>query len=58
METLDFDAVRINVICLEADGHAPAKDEAVAALSAIILKPVKGTIRVHDRLLYVQHEHK
>ena len=29
LQTFDFDAVRISVICLEADGHAPAKDEQV-----------------------------
>ncbi|KAK9866147.1 hypothetical protein WJX84_002252 [Apatococcus fuscideae] len=29
LQTFDFDAVRINVICLEADGHAPEKDKAV-----------------------------
>lgn len=29
LQTFDFDAVTISVICLEADGHSPAKDEAV-----------------------------
>ncbi len=31
LQTFDFDAVHISVICLEADGHSPAKDEAVVA---------------------------
>ena len=31
LETFDFSSVRVNVICLEADGHSPEKDEAVKA---------------------------
>ena len=29
LQTFDFDAVAINVVCIEADGHDPAKDKAV-----------------------------
>ena len=32
LQTLDFSAVRINVIIVEQDGHNPEKDEAVRAL--------------------------
>lgn len=29
LQTFDFDAVTINVVCIEADGHDPVKDKAV-----------------------------
>ena len=31
LQTFDFDSVRVNVICVEADGHSPSKDEAIIA---------------------------
>lgn len=29
LQTFDFSSVRINVVCIEADGHDPARDQQV-----------------------------